>query len=62
MKELKATPEVKAAIIEWYHKKRELGTQQQLAFKHGISIAYVVHIIARCKQNTRSSVFPNDAH
>ena len=50
MKEIKATPEVKAAILEWYRKKTELGTQEQLAWKHGISVAYVTHIIALAKE------------
>ena len=50
MKELKATPEVRAAIIEWHRKKTELGTQEQLAWKLGISVAYVAHIIALAKE------------
>ncbi|HXI41778.1 MAG TPA: hypothetical protein VNH83_17470 [Bryobacteraceae bacterium] len=50
MKEIKATPEVKAAILEWHRRKVELGTQEQLAYKFGISVAYVAHIIALAKE------------
>jgi len=53
MKELKATPEVKAAIIEWYERKKELGTQPELAKKWGISVGYVEHIIRAHAKNAR---------
>lgn len=49
MRDIKATPEVKAQVIDWYQRKAELGSQPQLAAKLGLSPAYVERIIADWK-------------
>ena len=53
MRDIKATPEVKAAIVEWYRQKLELGTQPEIAKKHGISVGYVEHIIRAYRRGSQ---------
>jgi hypothetical protein len=52
----KVTPAVRKEIIDWYTRKRAMGTFRSMARKHGICVQYVEKIVNNYKKNSRGKL------